>query len=138
MWRTSNEIAGESRANWSKQVHTNVTFILDHADDFLDSNCRKQFLNLLRTVRMLSEQRVTYVITTRKTFKDSELQTGEVRLNPLITRRVKKYSCLSRVRQRGPKKAEQDKGNSRAMWFCSFGTLCCWILAFRFSRRKAC
>ena len=32
---------------------------------------------------MLSEQRVTYVITTRKTFKDSELQTGEVRLNPL-------------------------------------------------------
>ena len=96
MWRTSNEIARESGANWSKQVHTNVTFILDHADDFLDSNCRKQFLNLLRTVRMLSEQRVTYVITTRETFKDSELQTGEVRLNPLLPEESKNI-LVSRV-----------------------------------------
>ena len=63
--------------NWSKQIHTRVTFILDHADDILDSNYRKQFLGLLRTVRMLSEQRVTYVITTRKTFKDSEMHVDE-------------------------------------------------------------
>ena len=96
MWRTSSEIARESRANWSKQVHINVTFFLDHADDFLDSNCRKQFLNLLRTVRMLSEQRVTYVITTRKNFKDSELQTGEVRLNPLLPEESKNI-LVSRV-----------------------------------------
>ena len=63
--------------NWSKQIHTRVTFVLDHADDILDSNCKEQFLSLLRTVRMLSEQRVTYVITTRKTFKDSEMHVDE-------------------------------------------------------------
>lgn len=79
--------------NWSKQIHTCVTFVLDHADDILDS---KQFLSLLRTVRMLSEQRVTYVITTRKTFKDSELQTGEVRLNPLLPEESKNI-LVSRV-----------------------------------------
>ena len=59
--------------NWSKQIHTRVTFVLDHADDIIDSNYGKQFISLLRTARMLSEKRVTYVITTRKTFKDSEL-----------------------------------------------------------------
>lgn len=79
--------------NWSKQIHTCVTFVLDHADDILDS---KQFLSLLRTVRMLSEQRVTYVITTRKTFKDSEMQTGEVRLNPLLPVEAKNI-LVSRV-----------------------------------------
>ena len=62
--------------NWSKQIHTRVTFVLDHADDIIDSNYGKQFISLLRTVRKLSEKRVTYVITTRKTFKDSELQAG--------------------------------------------------------------
>ena len=31
--------------NWSKQIHTCVTFVLDHADDILDS---KQFLSLYR------------------------------------------------------------------------------------------
>ena len=107
MWRTSSEIARESRANWSKQVHINVTFFLDHADDFLDSNCRKQFLNLLRTVRMLSEQRVTYVITTRKTFKDSELQTGEVRLNPLPEE--SKNILVSRVCKEVRKKLSKTK-----------------------------
>ena len=107
MWRTSNEIARESRANWSKLVHTIVTFILDHSDDFHDSNCRKQFLNLLRTVRMLSEQRVTYVINTRKTFKDSELQTGEVRLNPLPEE--SKNILVSRVCKEVRKKLSKTK-----------------------------
>lgn len=82
--------------NWSKQIHTRVTFVLDHADDILDSNCREQFLSLLRTVRMLSEQRVTYVITTRKTFQDSEMHFDEIRLNPLLPEEAKNI-LVSRV-----------------------------------------
>ena len=89
--------------NWSKQIHTRVTFVLDHADDIIDSYCRKQFISLLRTVRMLSEKRVTYVITTRKTFKDSELQTGEVRLNPLLPEEAKNI-LVSRVYDKGVRK----------------------------------
>ena len=39
---------------------------------------------------------MTYVITTRKTFKDSEMQTGEVRLNPLLPVEAKNI-LVSRV-----------------------------------------
>ena len=45
---------------------------------------------------MLSEQRVTYVITTRKTFKDSEMHFDEIRLNPLLPEEAKNI-LVSRV-----------------------------------------
>ena len=82
--------------DWSKQIQTQVTFVLDNADDVLDSDDRNSFLKVLRVVRMLSKQNVTYVITTRKTFKDAGMQTSEVRLNPL-SREEAKQILVSRV-----------------------------------------
>ena len=70
--------------DWSKQIQTQVTFVLDNADGVLESKDRGLFLNILRAVRMLSKQKVTFVITTRKTFKDPNLQLREVRLNPVL------------------------------------------------------
>ena len=69
--------------NWSKQRMENVTFVLDNADDVLQSDERTQFTNILRDMRMLSGQKVTFVVTSRRVFKDSSLKTREVRLKPL-------------------------------------------------------
>ncbi|XP_022786795.1 uncharacterized protein LOC111326966 [Stylophora pistillata] len=82
--------------NWSKQIQTQVTFVLDNADDILDSDDRTSFHNLMYSLRMLSEQKVTYVITTRKSFEDPKLQTNEVRLNPLSTEEAERI-LVSRV-----------------------------------------
>ena len=70
--------------DWSKQIQTQVTFVLDNVDGVLESEDRSLFLNILREVRKLSKKKVTFVITTRKTFKDSTLQLREVRLNPVL------------------------------------------------------
>ena len=39
--------------DWSKQIETHVTFVLDNADGVLESEDRSLFLNILRAVRML-------------------------------------------------------------------------------------
>ena len=75
--------------DWSKQIQTQVTFVLDNADGVLESKDRSLFLSILQAVRMLSKQKVTFVITTRKTFKDPNLQLREVRLNPVSVDEVK-------------------------------------------------
>jgi len=62
--------------DWSKQIQTQVTFVLNNADGVLESKDRSLFLSILRAVRVLSTQKVTFVITTRKTFKDPNLQLG--------------------------------------------------------------
>ena len=82
--------------NWGKQIQTQVTFVLDNADDILDSDDRKSFLRVLCAVRMQSKKNVTYVITTRKTFQDPNMQTSEVRLNPVSNEEAKKI-LVSRV-----------------------------------------
>ena len=82
--------------DWSKQIETQVTFVLDNADSVLESEDRSLFLNILRDVRMLSKQKVTFVITTRKTFKDPNLQLREVRLNPVLGDDAKKI-IVSRI-----------------------------------------
>ena len=82
--------------DWSKQIQTQVTFVLDNADSVLESQDRSLFLNILRDVRMLSKQKVTFVITTRKTFKDPNLHLREVRLNPVLGDDAKKI-LVSRI-----------------------------------------
>ena len=69
--------------NWSKQQMNNVTFILDNADDVLNSDDRLHFINLLRDMRILSGQNINFVLTSRRVFKDSSLKMIEVRLKPL-------------------------------------------------------
>ncbi len=82
--------------DWSKQIQTQVTFILDNADGVLESGDRSLFLNTLSAVRRLSKQNITFVITARNTFSDSILQSKEVRLNPLSPEEAK-YILESRV-----------------------------------------
>ena len=82
--------------DWSKQIQTHVTFVLDNADDVLESYDRISFLKVLRDLRMLSKPKVTYVITTRKIFKDPGMQPKEVRLKPLSTEEAKSI-LVSRV-----------------------------------------
>ena len=53
--------------NWSKQQPEKVTFLLDNADDVLESDIRDKFLKMLREMRALSRQNLTFVITSRKT-----------------------------------------------------------------------
>ena len=69
--------------NWSKQQMNNVTFILDNADDVLNSDDRLHFISLLCDMRILSGQNINFVVTSRRVFKDSSLKMIEVRLKPL-------------------------------------------------------
>ena len=46
-----------------------VTFVLDNADDIVESSSRDQFVNMLREMRSLSNENLTFVITSRKTVK---------------------------------------------------------------------
>ena len=69
---------------WSKQIQTEVTFVLDNADGVLESEDRKTFLSTLSAIRKLSTQKVTFVITSRKKVQDSNiLSLREVTLQPL-------------------------------------------------------
>ena len=81
--------------DWSKQIESQVTFVLDNADGVLEFN-RESFLSILRDVRRLSRQNVTFVITARKTFQDPDLQPNEVRLHPLSTEQARNL-LVSRV-----------------------------------------
>ena len=76
--------------NWSKQLTENVNFVLDNADDVLESDERTQFGSILRDMRILSGQKVTFVVTTRRVFKDSSLKMKEVRLTALSLDESKK------------------------------------------------
>nr|XP_058962584.1 uncharacterized protein LOC131789478 [Pocillopora verrucosa] len=77
------ENPGQWLKDWSKQIQEQVTFVLDNADGVIESEDRELFLNFLRDVRMFSRQNVTFVITTRRTFKNPDLKPKEVRLREL-------------------------------------------------------
>ena len=53
--------------SWSKQLMEKVTFVLDDADDIVESASRVQFVAMLREMRSLSNQNLTFIITSRKT-----------------------------------------------------------------------
>ena len=76
--------------NWSKQQQQRVTFILDNADDVLESGDRAGFASLLQDMRMLAKGNVTFVVTSRKLFKHPSLEMKEVRVKPLSSDEAKK------------------------------------------------
>ena len=74
---------------WNKQINTQVTFVLDNADDVLESNDRSSFLEMLGAVRMLSRQNATFVVTSRKSFDNDDLNLKVVRLNQVSVEEAK-------------------------------------------------
>ena len=86
--------------DWSKQIKTQVTFVLDNADGVLESKDRSSFLNMLRAVRLSSRQNVTFVVTSRKTFNDADLQPKVVGLK-LVSVEEAKNILISRVSDKG-------------------------------------
>ena len=83
--------------NWSKQIQSQVVFVLDNADSLLESEAdRDLFLETLGAMRMLSKQNVAFVITSRKRFQHKSLSWKEVNLSPLPSDEAKKL-LTSRV-----------------------------------------
>ena len=81
--------------NWSKQQQKSVTFILDNADDVLESGDRAGFASLLQDMRMLANGNVTFVVTSRKLFyKHPSLEMKEVRVTPLSSTRQRNLLSL--------------------------------------------
>ena len=70
--------------NWSSRQEKKVCFILDNADDVLESGDRTAFVTILKDMRTLSNCKITFVITTRKLFQlDPNLRMKCVRLRTL-------------------------------------------------------
>ncbi|XP_068680250.1 uncharacterized protein [Montipora foliosa] len=87
--------------NWSKQIQSQVVFVLDNADSLLESEAdRELFLETLSAMRMLSKQNVAFVITSRKRFQHKSLPWKEVNLSPLPPDEAKEL-LNSRVSRRG-------------------------------------
>ena len=82
--------------DWSRQIEMQVTFVLDNADDILESEQRSSFLDILREMTQLSEKKLTFVITSREQFKVRDLLLKEVVLSSLSTDQAKEV-LISRV-----------------------------------------
>ena len=82
--------------DWSKHIQKPVTFVLDNADGVLESEEKTPFLRILSEMRKLSQKKVTFVITSRKQFKDADLPSKDVRLSPLSSEQAQKV-LVSRV-----------------------------------------
>ena len=83
--------------DWSRQIQMQVTFVLDNADDILESEQRSPFLAILRKMTELSEKKLTFVITSRRLFKPRDLPSEVVVLSSLPPEQAKKV-LISRVR----------------------------------------
>ena len=81
---------------WSKQIQTRVTFVLDNAEGVLESGEREKFIDILTVMRQLSHKKVTFVVTSRNHFEDSDLSMEIVRLGPLLPEQAKNV-LFSRV-----------------------------------------
>lgn len=82
--------------DWSRQMQMQVTFVLDNADDILESKQRSSFLDILREMTQLSKKKLTFVITSRERFKVRDLPLKEVVLSSLSTGQAKEV-LISRV-----------------------------------------
>ena len=82
--------------DWSRQIPVQVTFVLDNADDILESKQRSSFLDILCEMAQLSEKKLTFVITSREQFQARDLLSKEVVLSSLSTDQAKKV-LISRV-----------------------------------------
>ena len=74
--------------NWSKELKSSVTFVLDNADDVVDRDC-EEFLKFLRGIRTFSRQKVTLIATSRREFGESIRQIRIVRLGHLPSEEAK-------------------------------------------------
>ena len=74
--------------NWSKKLKSSVTFVLDNADDVVDSEC-EEFLKFLSDIRTYSRQKVTFIITSRREFGEGIIQSRIVRLGQLPSEEAK-------------------------------------------------
>ena len=82
--------------NWSKQQVSNVTFVLDNADEILEDSECNDFMNLLGEMRTFSRN-VTFVITSRKACRSPSLHTTEnIRLDCLPAEEARQV-LLSRM-----------------------------------------
>ena len=82
--------------DWSRQIPVQVTFVLDNADDILETKQRSSFLDILQEMTQLSEKKLTFVITSREQFKVRDLLFKEVVLSSLSTDNAKEV-LISRV-----------------------------------------
>ena len=82
--------------DWSRQIPVQVTFVLDNADDILETEQRSSFLDILPEMTQLSEKKLTFVITSREQFKVRDLLLKEVVLSSLSTDHAKEV-LISRV-----------------------------------------
>ena len=74
--------------NWSKELKSSVTFVLDNADDVVDRDC-EEFLKFLSGIRTFSRQKVTFITTSRREFGESIRQIRIVRLGHLPSEEAK-------------------------------------------------
>ena len=87
--------------NWSKQIQSQVVFVLDNADSLLESETdRDLLLETLSAMRMFSKQNVAFVITSRKRFQPKSLPWKQVNLSPLSPDEAKQL-LISRVSRTG-------------------------------------
>ncbi|XP_068747828.1 nephrocystin-3-like [Montipora capricornis] len=89
--------------NWSKQIQSQVVFVLDNADSLLESEAdRDLLLETLSAMRKLSKHNVAFVITSRKRFQPKSLPWKQVNLSPLSPDEAKQL-LISRVSRTGTK-----------------------------------
>ena len=96
--------------NWSKELKSSVTFVLDNADVVVDREC-EEFLKFLSDIRTYSRQRITFIITSRREFGEGIIQSRIVRLGHLPSEEAKQVlwsrmnntdsfkECLSKAEQ---------------------------------------
>ncbi|XP_029198310.2 uncharacterized protein LOC114963303 [Acropora millepora] len=82
--------------NWSKQRSRYATFILDNADSIIEHS--RDFVGMMQEMRTLSRQKVSFVVTSRKTIpmRQSHLDKEEVRVGCLSQEEAERL-LLSKV-----------------------------------------
>ena len=121
MWRElciASRISGPVAYGLEQTIRMEVTFVLDNADDILESEQRSPFLAILRKMTESSEKKLTFVITSRRIFKPRNLPSEVVVLSSLPPKQEKKV-LISRVRDE-----EMGKNLSRTE---EIGKLCGYV-----------
>ena len=103
--------------NWSKKLKSSVTFVLDNADDVVDSEC-EEFLKFLSDIRTYSRQQVTFIITSRREFGEGIIQSRIVRLGQLPSEEAKQV-LWSRMTNRNSFKESLSKAE-KLIKLCGF------------------
>ena len=103
--------------NWSKKLKSSVTFVLDNADDVVDSEC-EEFLKFLSDIRTYSRQKVTFIITSRREFGEGIIQSRIVRLGQLPSEEAKQV-LWSRMTNRNSFKESLSKAE-QLIKLCGF------------------